>query len=200
MSKCLPNSKLLVALSLLIFIFNIVSYGAKANNNNVTSVGSGYVWEPRLHLRLCFSFFFFFFFFFMRLWELWLLFMHCAWTVATKFDFSYLFQSISAHHALFMDPQISFFSNFFIKNGSQVLFTYLKIILLQYFSIFSFSFQFSAVSKRTLNHWCLYSYWKRRDHSNGNFSWKPMKHKCVLEFGCECGCKYGCRTRQFLKK
>ena len=58
------NSKLLVALSLLIFIFNIVSYGAKANNNNVTSVGSGYVWEPRLHLRLCFSFFFFFFFFF----------------------------------------------------------------------------------------------------------------------------------------
>ena len=37
-----------------------------------------------------------------------------------------------------MDPQISFFSNFFIKNGSQVLFTYLKIILLQYFSIFSF--------------------------------------------------------------
>ena len=74
----------------------------------------------------------------MRLWELRLLFMHCAWTVATKFDFSYLFQSISAHHALFMDPQISFFSNFFIKNGSQVLFTYLKIILLQYFSIFSF--------------------------------------------------------------
>ena len=61
MSKCLPNSKLLVALSLLIFIFNIVSYGAKANNNNVTSVGSGYVWEPRLHLRLCFSFFFSFF-------------------------------------------------------------------------------------------------------------------------------------------
>ena len=32
-----------------------------------------------------------------------------------------------------------------------VLFTYLKIILLQYFLVFNFSFQFSAVSKRTLN-------------------------------------------------
>ena len=35
--------------------------------------------------------------------------------------------------------------------GLTVLFTHLKIILLQYFSIFSFSFQFSAVSKRTLS-------------------------------------------------
>ena len=84
----------------------------------------------------------------------------------SKFDLSNHFQPISAHRALFTDPQISLFSNFFIKNESHefhfsatfslkmsltVLFTYLKIILLQYFSVFSFSFQFSAVSKRTLN-------------------------------------------------
>ena len=44
-------------------------------------------------------------------------------------------------YALFTDPQISFFINFFIKNGSTSLFTHLKIILLQcfQFSVFSFS-------------------------------------------------------------
>ena len=38
---------------------------------------------------------------------------------------------------LFTDPQISLLINFFIKNGSTILFTYLKIILLQCFSVFS---------------------------------------------------------------
>ena len=51
---------------------------------------------------------------------------------------------------LFTDPQISLLINFFIKNGSTILFTYLKIILLQCFSVFNFGFQFSAVSKRIL--------------------------------------------------
>ena len=48
-----------------------------------------------------------------------------------------------------MDPQISLFSNFFIKNGfHSTIYTFKN-----YFAtvFFSFSFQFSAVSKRTLN-------------------------------------------------
>ena len=38
--------------------------------------------------------------------------------------------------------------------GLTILFSHLKIILLQYFSIFSFNFQFSAVSKRILGNRC----------------------------------------------
>ena len=73
---------------------------------------------------------------------------YCAWTVAAKFDFSYFFQPISAHRALFMDPQISLVNNFFIKNGSHGTIHTFK----NYFAtvFFSFQFQFSAVSKRTL--------------------------------------------------
>ena len=48
---------------------------------------------------------------------------------------------------LFMDPQISLFINFFIKNGSHdTIYTFKN-----YFVTVFFSFQFSAVSKRTLN-------------------------------------------------
>ena len=43
-----------------------------------------------------------------------------------------------------------FLATFSLKMGLTVLFTHLKIILLQYFSVFSFSFQFSVVSKRNL--------------------------------------------------
>ena len=49
-------------------------------------------------------------------------------------------------HALFTDPQISLFINFFIKNGSHDTIHTFK----NYFVIIFFSFQFSAVSKRTL--------------------------------------------------
>ena len=46
------------------------------------------------------------------------------------------------------DPQISLFSNYFLlKMDPMVLFTHLKIIFVKVF----FSFQFPAVSKRTLN-------------------------------------------------
>ena len=71
------------------------------------------------------------------------------WTVTTKFDFSHFFQPISALRALFMDSQISFFSNFFIKNGSHDTIHIFK----NYFAtvFFSFQFQFSVVSKRTLS-------------------------------------------------
>ena len=57
------------------------------------------------------------------------------------------FQPISAHRALFMDPQISLFSNFFIKNGFHGTIHTFK----NYFATVFFSFQFSAVSKRTPN-------------------------------------------------
>ena len=52
----------------------------------------------------------------------------------------------SARCALFTDPQILFFSNFFIKNGSYDTIHTFK----NYFATIFFSFQFSSVSKRTL--------------------------------------------------
>ena len=108
----------------------------------------------RLGLANAFAFFAsFFFYFFSRILGqillLWLLFMHCAWTVAAKFDLSKHFQPISAHHALCMDPQISFFNNFFIKNGSHgTIHTFKNYFAIVFFR-FQFQFQFSDVSKRT---------------------------------------------------
>ena len=66
------------------------------------------------------------------------------------FELKYLSFSVnSALCALFTDPQISLLSNFFIKNGSHGTIHTFK----NYFAIvfFSFQFQFSTVSKRTLN-------------------------------------------------
>ena len=60
-----------------------------------------------------------------------LLFIHCLCTV-------------HGTHNHFIQKKI-------LKMGPTVLFTHLKIILLQYFSVFSFNFQFSAVSKWTLS-------------------------------------------------
>ena len=71
---------------------------------------------------------------------LWLLFIYCACTVAAKFDLSNNFQPISARRALFMDPQISLFSNFFIKNESHGTIYTLK----NYFATVFFSFQFQS--------------------------------------------------------
>ena len=56
--------------------------------------------------------------------------MYYAKTVAAKFDFSYLFQPISAHRALFIDSQISIFNKFFIKNESYGTIYTFQIILL----------------------------------------------------------------------
>ena len=100
-----------------------------------------------------FPFFFFFLHAFVRLR---LLFMYCSMNSSCKVWLFYFFQPISAHRALFMDPQISLFSNFFIKNGSHGTIYTFKIILLQYFSVFSFRFQFSAVSKQTLSRTCMF--------------------------------------------
>ena len=44
-----------------------------------------------------------------------------------------------------------FLSTFSLKIGPIILFTHLKIILLQCFSVFSFNFQFSAVFKWILS-------------------------------------------------
>ena len=52
----------------------------------------------------------------------------------------------SAQCALFTDPQISLFNNFFIKNGFYGIIQTFK----NYFAIVFFSFHFSAVSKRIL--------------------------------------------------
>ena len=108
----------------------------------------GYVWIGRkTHvLRLAF-----FLFFLQAFVSLRLLFMHCAWTVAAKFDFSPSSQPIRTYHALFTDPQISLFSNFLIKNGSHGTTHTFK----NYFATVFFSFQFLTVSKRTLSIcWC----------------------------------------------
>ena len=46
--------------------------------------------------------------------------------------------------------KLHFSAIFSLKMSFTVLFTHLKIILLQYFSVFNFSFQFSIVFKRSL--------------------------------------------------
>ena len=102
----------------------------------------------RLRLRLgpvvasAFAFFFFFSRVLGQILLLWLLFMHGAWIVATKFNLSNNFQPISAHRALFTNPQISLFSNFFIKNGFHGTIHTFKIYFATVF--FSFQFQFSV--------------------------------------------------------
>ena len=62
------------------------------------------------------------------------------------------FSTTCGSHVLFTDPQISLFSNFFIKNESHGTI----YIFQNYFAIVFFSFQFSAVSKQTLN---AFFYW-----------------------------------------
>ena len=54
---------------------------------------------------------------------------------AVKTDFFNREQCICV---LFTDPQISLFINFSLKIGLTILFTHLKIILLQCFSVFSY--------------------------------------------------------------
>ena len=79
-------------------------------------------------------------FFFFSKWTVKVLFIYC---METNFTVYILFMHCS------WNPQ-SLYSEKILKMGPTVLFTHLKIILLQYFSVFSFNFQFSAVSKRTL--------------------------------------------------
>ena len=109
----------------------------------------------RLRLETTFAIAFFFFFF-SRVCETC---GYCSctvqWTVAAKFNFSIFFsQSVHIVHYSWTH-KFHFSATFSLKSGPTVLFTYLKIILLQYFSVFSFSFQFSAVSKQILSVVCI---------------------------------------------
>ena len=77
----------------------------------------------------CVFLFFFFFFFF--------------WIQPAIVDFVNCEKCI---RVLFTVPQITLFSNFFIKNGPTTLFTHLKIISLQYFQFqFSLSVKISSI-------------------------------------------------------
>ena len=82
------------------------------------------------------------FFFFARVWEtntatVYALFMNSNRKSLTFFTFQHKFYCLWTH-------KFHFSITFSLKISSTVLFTHLKIILLQYFSIFSFNFQFSV--------------------------------------------------------
>ena len=95
--------------------------------------------EPKRTLNVCMFCVFLFFFFFwvftcfrvMRL-----LFMHCFMNSSRK---CWLFHGEQCTRALFTDAQISFFSNFFIKNGSHGTIHTFKIYFATVFSVFNFS-------------------------------------------------------------
>ena len=80
----------------------------------------------------------FFFFFSMQFWVTWLLFIHCSLKSNRQ---CWLFHSEQCICALFMDPQIPLFSNFFIINGSHDTIHTFKNYFATVFSVFSFQFQ-----------------------------------------------------------
>ena len=84
------------------------------------------------------SVFLFLFFFWTRLWDLRLLIKHSkVWLFLTLFS-----QLVHNVHCLWTH-EFHFSITFSIKIGLTILFIHLKIILLPYFSIFRFNFQFS---------------------------------------------------------
>ena len=64
---------------------------------------------------------------------------YCAWTVAENFDFSAIFNTSVGPVYCSRDPQISLFSNFFIKNGFHGTSHLFKNDFATVFSVFSFS-------------------------------------------------------------
>ena len=80
----------------------------------------------------------FFFFFSMQFGVTWLLFIHCSLKSNRQ---CWLFHSEQCICALFMDPQIPLFSNFFIINGSHDTIHTFKNYFATVFSVFSFQFQ-----------------------------------------------------------
>ena len=79
-----------------------------------------------------------FFFFSMQFGVTWLLFIHCSLKSNNQ---CWLFHSEQCICALFMDPQIPLFSNFFIINGSHDTIHTFKNYFATVFSVFSFQFQ-----------------------------------------------------------
>ena len=94
-------------------------------------ISLGYVWKPCLYLRLRF----FFFLAFVRLAAT----VHVLCMNSSRKVWLFLpFQLNSAHRALFMNPQISLFNNFFIKNESYgTIYTFKN-----YFTTIFFNFSF----------------------------------------------------------
>ena len=72
----------------------------------------------------------------------WLLFMYGTWTIAATCDqfFGLVFRE-QCIRALFMDPQISFFYQFFIKNGSYDIIYTFKNYFTTVISAINFQFQ-----------------------------------------------------------
>ena len=114
-----------------------------------------------LSVRLRLRFFVLFFFFFLRVLGqillLRLLFMHCAWTVVTKFDLL-----CTVHRP----TNFTFQQLFLLKMDPTVLFTRLKIILLQCFSVLIFSFQLYP------NKECV----EEKKISSGQWFYYPLMH------------------------
>ena len=107
------------------------------------------VWVWRLHLCLRF---FCFVLFFHVFWDKFYCYGYCSCTVHKQQPQSLTCQTIfkQSVHTVHCSRthEFHFLATFSLKMGLTVLFTYLKIILLQCFSVFNFIFQFSAVSKR----------------------------------------------------
>ena len=82
-----------------------------------------------------------FFFFLHAFVRLRLLFMYCSMNSSRKLWLFYFFQPINAHRALFMDLQISFFNNFFIKNDTIYTFK-------NYFATVFFNFQLYSIGPK----------------------------------------------------
>ena len=106
----------------------------------------------RLRLGTTFASVFAFFFFFSRVCETC---DYCSCIVHKQQPQSLTFLTFFSQsvHSIYYSwtHKFHFSVNFSLKISHTVLFTHLKIILLQQFSVFSFNFQFSAISKRTLN-------------------------------------------------
>ena len=127
-----------VILMLILFHYHELAHHFSSSGNSVP------VWIRQIrYLRFPLLHFPFslFFFFCTRNWRQRLLFMYYAWTVAENFDFSAIFSTSVSPCTVHRTHKFHFSATFSSKMGPTVLFTYFKIILLQYFqfSVFSFS-------------------------------------------------------------
>ena len=105
----------------------------------------------RLRLGTTFASAFTFSFFFFHAFERLSVTVHAlCMNSSRKVFLTFFSQSVHTMYCLWTH-KFHFSATFSLKMVPTVLFTHLKIILLQYFSVFSFSFQFSAISKRTLH-------------------------------------------------
>ena len=127
------------------------------SNKNKLSSKIILIFNPsaRLGPTDAFAFFSSFFFFFNMFWDKFYYYGYCSCTVHEQQPQSLTCQTIFSQsvHTVHCsrNHKFHFSATFSLKIGPTVLFIYLKIILLQCFSVFSFSFQFSAVSKWTLD-------------------------------------------------